>query len=95
MNRFWSIYDKSAGAVERAIEEGDPRIAMDVFRLGSRGVTDVTYRPASAEEGEAPALPPPPPKKERGGAELVCEDCGLAVKSIAGLKRHRSARHRS
>ena len=98
VNRFWTIWDKSAGAVERSIEEGDPRIAMDVFRLGSRGVTDITYRAVSAEDGAVSALPAPLPEEEHGqgrGRDIRCEGCGLAVKSTAGLKSHRRAKHTS
>jgi hypothetical protein len=97
-NRFWSIWDKSAGAVERSIEEGDPRVAMEVFRLGSRGVTDITYQAVSADDGAVPALPPPLPEEEHGQGrrrDIRCEACGLAVKSMAGLKRHRRAKHAS
>jgi hypothetical protein len=68
-NFFWTIWSQSAGVVKQSLDEGDPRAAMDVFRLGARGVTDIERRYADLEQPELvgkegqplPTLPPPLP----------------------------------
>ena len=42
MNRFWALNDKAHDVLEESLEEGDPKAAMDILKLGARGLTDVT-----------------------------------------------------
>jgi hypothetical protein len=93
-NRSWTIYDKAAGVVERALEEGDPRVALEIFKLHARGVTDVTYVESSATEevGNAPVRSGSDSPDGRS-PELECETCGRRMKSASGLTRHRRAKH--
>jgi hypothetical protein len=80
-----------------------PRIALEVFKLGARGVTDIHVR----VEGSPPAQIESTPAKAIGDASIVlgaeanlpsgttCRDCGLVARTESGLKRHRNAKHRS
>lgn len=103
-NLFWTTWSSSVGVIKQSLDEGDPRTAMDVFRLGARGVTDVERRDADLEHPQSvggqelplpPALPLDPdagiPTTEAAG--LTCDECGLEAKSQRGLTQHRNARH--
>lgn len=95
-NFFWAIYDKSGKVVQQSLDEGDPRTALEIFRLGSRGVTDIED---PSWDVQKPALLPPalsmleadPPASESGG--FTCGLCGLEAKSRRGLTQHRNAKH--
>lgn len=54
VNRFWERFDKAGDVLDRSLEEGDPRTALEIFRLGARGVTDVDYRVQTLSSGELP-----------------------------------------
>jgi hypothetical protein len=95
-NRLWAIWDRSADSVERSIEEGDPQIAWNVFKLGAPGVTDVTYRDVPPMPLDAPVLPPPPPSIPTDAPSpegIECASCGRRFKSKAALTRHFRAEH--
>ena len=95
-NYFWTMYDKSGEVVKQSLDEGDPKTAMEVFKLGSRGVTDIEHPYWDVKE--RPELPPPLSLLESDLPEpeseaLTCEECGLEAKSRRGLTRHRKAKH--
>jgi hypothetical protein len=100
-NFFWARYDQSGKVFKRSLDEGDPRTALEIFKLGSRGVTDIEHRDLHPREQDVPALPPPPPPQEEPritstseSSSLTCDDCGLVTKSRGGLTQHRKAKHR-
>ena len=43
-DRLWHIHDLAASVIETSLDEGDPRIALEIFKHLARGVTG---RPAS------------------------------------------------
>lgn len=95
-NYFWAIYDQSGEVVKQSLDEGDPRTAMEVFKLGSRGVTDIEHPYWDVQE--RPELPPPLSLLESDVSEpesddLTCDECGLEAKSRGGLTQHRKAKH--
>jgi hypothetical protein len=103
-NLFWTTWSSSVAVIRQSLDEGDPRTAMDVFKLGARGVTDVERRDADFEQpqpvgGQALPLPPAPPLVPDAGippiesAGLTCDECGLEAKSQRGLTQHRNAKH--
>lgn len=100
-NGFWHVWDESVIEVKTAILEGDTRIAMEVFRLGARGVTDVRVSP---DDSQDPHPEPVLPRVDGSVASLAavtggtssgttCHDCGLVARSERGLKQHRRAKH--
>jgi hypothetical protein len=103
-NFFWTIWSQSARVVKQSLEEGDPQAAMDVFKLGAQGVTDIERRYADLEQPELagkegqPLRPLPPPLPDVSGlasesAGHTCDECGLEAKSRRGLTQHRKAKH--
>jgi hypothetical protein len=103
-NLFWTTWSSSLGVIKQSLAEGDPRTAMDVFRLGARGVTDVERRDPDVErtqsvgEQRLPLPPAPTPVPDAGmpaieSAGLTCNECGLEAKSQRGLTQHRNAKH--
>jgi hypothetical protein len=105
-NFFWTIWGQSADVVKQSLAEGDPQAAMDVFRLGARGVTDIERRYADPDqpelvgkEGQPLSLPAQSPPDvsvlASESAGLTCDECGLEAKSRRGLTQHRNPRHRS
>jgi hypothetical protein len=98
-NFFWTIWSQSAGVVKQSLEEGDPQAAMDVFKLGAPGVTDIERRYADLEQPELvgkegqPLPTPPPPLPDVESAGFTCDECGLEAKSRRGLTKHRKAKH--
>ena len=99
-NFFWARWDQSGQVIKQSLDEGDPRTAMEIFKLGARGVTDIEHRETILQQGDLPALPPPPLPREEPDASLAldsssftCDDCGLVAKSQGGLKQHQQARH--
>ncbi len=99
---FWHLWDKSKKVLEQSLDEGDPRVAMEVLKLGARGVTDIELRSDDPPEA-APETSPAKaidagiavPADIAPPAEATCLDCGLIARTDWGLKRHRSAKHRS
>jgi hypothetical protein len=99
-NFFWARWDQSGQVVKQSLDEGDPRTAMEIFKLGARGVTDIDRRESITQQDDLPALPLPPPLSDTPQAlpapdpsGYSCEDCGLVAKSQRGLKQHQTARH--
>jgi hypothetical protein len=96
-NFFWTMYDRSGRVLEQSLDEGDPRTAMEIFKLGSRGVTDIKHLYWGVQQ--RPELPPPPlsmlePDLPASDSEdLTCDECGLEAKSRSGLTQHRRAKH--
>jgi hypothetical protein len=100
-DRLWQIHDRAASVIETALDEGNPRIAMEVFKLSSRGVTDVSDR---ADDSPPPQIQSTP-TKSIGDAPMpvetdtnlspgiTCGDCRLVAKTEGGLKQHRKAKH--
>lgn len=52
-DRLWHIHDLAASVIETSLNEGDPRIALEIFKLMARGVTDVYQR---AEDSPPPHI---------------------------------------
>lgn len=101
-NFFWARWDQSGQVIKQSLDEGDPRAAMEIFKLGARGVTDIEHRESISPQGDLPALAQPPLPLEKPHASLApdssgfsCDDCGLVVKSQGGLKQHQKAKHSS
>jgi hypothetical protein len=103
-NFFWTIWSQSADLLKQSLDEGDPQAAMEVFKLGARGVTDIERRygdldhPGSVGEEGQPLPTPPPPLPDANvvaseSTGLTCDACGLEAKSRRGLTQHRNARH--
>lgn len=101
-NAFWHLWDKARKGVDKSLDEGDPRVALEVLKLGARGVTDVEVR--SPDPSEAASRTSPTKAIDAGTAVTAevpappgskCPDCGLIARTERGLKQHRNAKHRS
>jgi transposase-like protein len=97
-NVFWTMYDRSGRVLQQSLDEGDPRTAMEIFKLGSRGVTDINH-PYWDAQGRPKPPPPPlsmlePDLATSESEDLTCEECGLEARSRRGLNQHRNAKHR-
>ena len=97
-DRLWHLWDRAASVVETALDEGDPRTALEVLKLGARGVTDVQHdwlavraesRPEEATDFDSVILL----AEDSLQTGTTCRDCGLVAKTAGGLKQHRNARH--
>lgn len=89
MNRFWSLNDKAHDVLEEALEEGDPKAAMDILKLGARGLTDVTYISQPSAIAQLPEVSTSVVEPDG----FACPDCDRAAKTERGLGIHRRARH--
>ena len=89
MNRFWALNDKAHDVLEESLEEGDPKAAMDILKLGARGLTDVTYINQPPAIVQLPEESTPVVEPDGFG----CQDCDLIAKTERGLGIHRRARH--
>ena len=87
MNRFWALNDKAHDVLEESLEEGDPKAAMDILKLGARGLTDVAYI------SQPPANAQLPEVSTSVVERFACPDCDLVAKTERGLGVHRRARH--
>jgi hypothetical protein len=96
---LWHVWDEALLVIKRALEEGDTRIAMEVVKLGARGVTDVRVITEDSQDSHSePVLP-----RADGSASIVaatdtssgatCHDCGFVARSERGLRQHRRAKH--
>jgi transposase-like protein len=96
-NVFWTMYDRSGRVLQQSLDEGDPRTAMEIFKLGSRGVTDIKHPYWDAQERPEPPPPPlsmlEPDLSTSESEDLTCEECGLEARSRHGLNQHRKAKH--
>jgi helix-turn-helix protein len=102
-DRLWHLWDEAARVIATSLAEGNPRIAMEVLKLGARGVTDVHVCP----EDPPPAQIEPTPAKAIGEVSIAteaeadlpsgptCRDCGLVTRTEGGLKLHLKAKHGS
>ena len=80
-DRLWRISGKALAVAEECLDEGDPRMAIEILRLVARGLTDVDLaRTGDAEDSVSP--------------DFRCTDCGLRAKSLRGLVQHRRAKHK-
>lgn len=97
---LWHVWEEALLVVKRALEEGDTRIAMEVVKLGARGVTDVRVITEDSQDSHSE---PVPSEADGSGAVTavdgatpsgaMCRDCGLVARSERGLKQHRRAKH--
>ena len=89
MSRFWALNDKAHDVLEESLEEGDPKAAMDILKLGARGLTDVTYISQPPTIAQLPEVSTSVVEPDG----FACPDCDLVAKTERGLGIHRRARH--
>ena len=97
-DRLWHLWDRAASVIETSLDEGDPRTALEVLKLGARGVTDVQHdwlalraesRAEEATDFDSVIML----AEDSLPTGTTCPDCGLVAKTAGGLKLHRNARH--
>jgi hypothetical protein len=97
VERFWNVVDSAMDAAMESLAEGDPKMSIDVLRLASRGLTDLSYvradQPDSAGAHEAASPNPPLGEGQTVSEALNCPDCELQARSATGLANHRRRRH--
>ncbi len=86
---LWRLTERAIEVAHESLDEGDPRMAIDILKLAAPGLVDVQWIPvgwAEKAEGAAPRLPESPDGSSRG---YQCETCGKECKSAGALGSHR------
>jgi AcrR family transcriptional regulator len=86
---LWALHERSMDVLGELLDEGDPKTALEIFRIGAAGLTDIRHE----TQGTAPPLAATGSLSESvvtlPESGFICEDCGKVCKSPAGRKRHR------
>ena len=96
--RFWHLQSKALDVAEESLDEGDPRMATDILKLGAAGFRDIVEvegldapeLPARAptDDGEDSRADEGSPERDGGEDARTCELCGRVSKSPRGLAQH-------
>jgi hypothetical protein len=93
VDRFWRLQDRAFDVAEESLDEGDPRMAIDLIRLGARGLRDLDEEdePSESEapaDGMEDADGPPADAGVMSAEGFRCAECGRETKSKRGPTQH-------
>jgi hypothetical protein len=89
-DKLWNLADSAMDVLQLALDEKDPKTAMDVLRLVGGGLADVRYAGIDPRGStpEPPALTEHQGSTEQQGS-YRCDSCGKECRSSGGLATHR------
>src|SRR5689334_15886621 len=89
-DKMWAVHERSMDVIMQSLEEGDPKMAIDVFRIGAPGLTDIMH------VDERRQLPMLDGERDEDDATMkrmtlgyTCDLCGKVCKSRGGRTKHR------
>jgi hypothetical protein len=85
IDKLWGAADKAIDVLIASLDEGDPKVAMDLLKLLGPGLIDVR-RVREESHTEERSVPEP---LQEGSVSHRCDSCGQEFKGAGALGSHR------